>query len=273
MTSLLLEGSLIAYLIGTIAGGLALWRSNDGLRHATMAALLVGVVLQGTSILARSAASGGILVRNFAEQVSFFTCLLVAVHLLAQLRFRLSVLAAVVGPLAFIGSLIGLVDQGAVANVPESFKSPWLPVHITLAFLGNAAFALSFLVSLAYLWQERQLKSRAISQWIRRLPALESLDRINFTFLAWGFVLLTLSILSAVVWAELSLGRFLSWEPRTTWSAIVWLIYAALLHARVTVGWGGRRAATLTIVGFGVLFISFLGINVLSPGQHAVAYG
>ena len=102
---------------------------------------------------------------------------------------------------------------------------------------------------------------------------MESLDRINFTFLAWGFVLLTLSILSAVVWAELSLGRFLSWEPRTTWSAIVWLIYAALLHARVTVGWGGRRAATLTIVGFGVLFISFLGINVLSPGQHAVAYG
>jgi len=235
MRSLLLEGSLLAYLIGTVAGGLALWRPRDGFRHATMLALLIGMVLQGSSILARSAASGGIVVRSFPEQVSFFCCLLVAVHLLAQLRFRLSVLTAVVGPLAFIGSLIGLVDQGAVANVPESFKSPWLPVH--------------------------------------RLPALESLDRINFTFLSWGFVLLTLSILSAVVWAELSLGRFLAWEPRTTWSAIVWLIYAGLLHARVTVGWGGRRAATLTIIGFGVLFISFLGINMLTPGQHAVAYG
>ncbi|MFP6665330.1 MAG: cytochrome c biogenesis protein [Deltaproteobacteria bacterium] len=273
MPSLLLEGSLLAYLIGTVAGGLALWRSSSGFRQTTAAALIVGVVLQGSSILARSAASGTIVVHSFTEQVSFFTCLLVAVHLLAQLRFRLAVLAAVVGPLGFIGALVALVAQGATSDVPEFLKSPWLPVHVTLAFLGNAAFALSCLVSFAYLWQERRLKARTISPFLTSLPSLESLDRINFTFLAWGFVLLTLSILSGAVWAELSFGRFLSWEPRTIWSAIVWVIYAALLHARVTIGWGGRRAATLTIVGFGVLFISFVGINMLTPGQHAVAYG
>lgn len=273
MTSLLLEGSLLAYLIGTVAGGLALWRASAGFRQTTAAALIVGVVLQGSSILARSAASGTLVIHSFPEQVAFFSWLLVAVHLLGQLRFRLAVLAAVVGPIGFVGALIALVAQGATNDVPEVLKSPWLPVHVTLAFLGNAAFALSFLVSFAYLWQERQLKARVLSPLLAKLPSLETLDRINFTFLSWGFVLLTLSILSGVVWSELYFGRFLSWEPRTIWSAIVWLIYAGLLHARVTVGWGGRRAATLTIVGFGVLFISFLGINMLTPGQHAVAYG
>lgn len=273
MPSLLLEGSLLAYLIGTVAGGLALWRSEGAFRQTATSALIVGVSLQGSSILARSAASGTIVVHSFPEQLSFFTCLLVASHLVAQLRFRLAVLVAVVGPIGFIGALIALVAQGVAADVPDFLKSPWLPVHVTLAFLGYAAFALSFLVSLAYLWQERQLKSHTISPFLSRLPSLETLDRINFTFLTWGFVLLTLSILSGVVWAELSLGRFLSWEPRTIWTVVIWLIYAALLHARVTIGWGGRRAATLTIVGFGVLFVSFLGVSMLTPGQHAVAYG
>src|SRR5207237_406232 len=138
---------------------------------------------------------------------------------------------------------------------PPLLRSPWLAVHVTLAFLGNAAFALACLVSVVYLWQERQLKSHSVGQLVRRLPSLETLDNVNFKFLGWGFVLLTMSIVSGVLWAELSFGRFWSWEPRTIWTSIIWLLYAVLLHGRVTVGWGGRRAAALTIVGFGVLFV------------------
>mgnify|MGYP003693974153 CR=1 FL=1 len=70
------------------------------------------------------------------------------------------------------------------------------------------------------------------------------------------------------LWAGLSFGRLWSWEPRTIWSTIIRMIYAVLLHGRVTVGWGAG-AATLTIVGFGVLFVSFIGVNMLAPGRHA----
>jgi cytochrome c-type biogenesis protein CcsB len=156
--------------------------------------------------------------------------------------------------------------------VPPDLRSPWLAVHITLAFLGNAAFGLACLVSLVYLWQERQLKTHSVGRFLRRLPPLETLDDVNFRFLTWGFILLTLGILSGVLWAELSFGRLWSWEPRTIWSTIIWMIYAVLLHGRVTVGWGGRRAATLTIVGFGVLFVSFIGVNMLAPGRHAGSF-
>src|SRR5262249_51536910 len=145
-------------------------------------------------------------------------------------------------------------------------------VHITLAFLGNAAFGLACLVSLVYLWQERQLKAHSVGRFLRRLPSLETLDDVNFRFLTCGFILLTLGILRGVLCAQLSFARLWSGEARAIWSTMIWMIYDVLLHGRVTVGWGGRRAATLTIVGFGVLFISFIGVNMIAPGRHAGSF-
>src|SRR6185369_5715058 len=130
-----------------------------------------------------------------------------------------------------------LVDHGVAPSLPQELRSPWLLVHVSLAYLGNAAFALACLVSLVYLWEERQLKAHHVGEFVWRLPSLERLDNVNFKFLTWGFVLLTLSIVTGVLWAELYFGRFWSWEPRTIWTTIIWMIYAALLHGRVTVGW------------------------------------
>jgi len=271
--ALLLRLALLCYLVGTVAGGLTLVRPREAMRRTTAWSLVAGFVLHAAGIVVRSQEVGTIAVGNLAEQGGLFACLLVGVYLLAQLRYRLAVLGAIVGPIGFVGALVALVAHGGAQDVPPFLRSPWLPVHVTLAFLGNAAFALSCIVSFVYLWQERQLKAHTVGSFVRRLPPLETLDNVNFKFLGWGFVLLTLSIVSGVLWAELSSGRLWSWEPRTIWTTIIWLIYAALLHGRVTVGWGGRRAATLTIVGFGVLFISFIGVNVLTPGRHAVSYG
>lgn len=271
--ALLLQLALVFYFAGTIAGGLSLVQPGEAVRRATTLALAVGFLLQTMAIIVRSQEVGTIAVGNLAEQGALFGCLLVGVYLLAQLRYRLAVLGAVVGPLGFIGALVALVAHGGAQDVPPFLRSPWLPVHVTLAFLGNAAFALACLVSLVYLWEERQLKAHSVGQFVRRLPPLETLDKVNFKFLGWGFVLLTMSIVSGVLWAELSFGRLWSWEPRTIWTTIIWSIYALLLHGRVTVGWGGRRAATLTVVGFGLLFVAFIGVNVLTPGRHAESFG
>ncbi|MFN8598943.1 MAG: cytochrome c biogenesis protein [Candidatus Binatia bacterium] len=271
--AILLRLALLLYLAGTVCGGLSLVNPRDSMRRATSFSLAAGFLLQGAAIIARSFEVGIIAVATLADQGALFACLLVGVYLLAQLRYRLAVLGAMVGPIGFVGALVALVAHGGAQDVPPLLKSPWLPVHVTLAFLGNAAFALAFLVSLVYLWQEKQLKSHSIGQMTRRMPPLETLDNVNFKFLGWGFVLLTMSIVSGVLWAELSFGRMWSWEPRTMWTTIIWVLYAVLLHGRVTVGWGGRRAAALTIVGFGVLFIAFIGVNVLAPGRHAESFG
>ncbi|HEY8517766.1 MAG TPA: cytochrome c biogenesis protein [Candidatus Binatia bacterium] len=271
--AVLLRLAMLAYLVGTVSGGLGLVQPRDSTRRTTAGALVVGFVLQAAAIVVRSLEVGTIAVSSFAEQGALFACLLVGIYVLAQLRYRLAVLGAVVGPIGFIGALVALVAHGGAQDVPPFLRSPWLPVHVMLAFLGNAAFALACIVSLLYLWQERQLKAHHVGPLARRLPSLETLDNVNFKFLGWGFILLTLSIVSGVLWAELTSGRLLSWEPRTIWTSVIWVIYAVLLHGRLTVGWGGRRAAALTIVGFAVLFVSFIGVNVLTPGRHAVSYG
>lgn len=273
MEGLLLQASLACYLLGTLAGGIDLAQPAPRWRRAATGALVAGFALQALGVLARWLEAGAFPVANSAEQGAVLTCLLVGVYLALQRRYRLAVLGAIVGPIAFIGALLALADHGGVRDVPPGLRSPWLPVHVGLAFLGNAAFAFACIVSLAYLWQERKLKAHSVDRRMHGLPSLETLDQVNFRCLTWGFVLLTLSILSGVLWAVFSFGRLWSWEPRTLWSTIVWLLYAFLLHGRVTVGWGGRRAATLTVVGFLVLFVSFIGVNVLSPGRHAESFG
>ncbi|HSO17956.1 MAG TPA: cytochrome c biogenesis protein CcsA, partial [Desulfosarcina sp.] len=83
-----------------------------------------------------------------------------------------------------------------------------------------------------------------------------------------GFTMVTIGLITGVVYAKAVWGRFWSWDPKEVWSAITWLFYAALLHERLTVGWRGRRAAFMAIIGFGVLLFTFFGVNFLLQGHH-----
>jgi cytochrome c-type biogenesis protein CcsB len=139
-------------------------------------------------------------------------------------------------------------------------------VHVTAAFLGNAVLTLAFCVSLVYLFRERQLKEKRIGGLSSRLPSLEALDALNYRALVWGFPLLTLGIVTGALFAKHTWGQFWSWEEREVFSLITWFVYAALLEARMVVGWRGRRAATVTIVGFAVLFVSFVFGHMIFPG-------
>ncbi len=88
-----------------------------------------------------------------------------------------------------------------------------------------------------------------------------------------GFPLLTLGIVTGAVWANYAWGSYWSWDPKETWSLIVWLIYAAFLHARITRGWVGKRAAILSIVGFATTVFCYLGVNLLLSGLHSYGGG
>ncbi|MFH1758908.1 MAG: cytochrome c biogenesis protein CcsA, partial [Pseudomonadota bacterium] len=99
--------------------------------------------------------------------------------------------------------------------------------------------------------------------------ALKVLDDLNYRCLTFGFPLLTLGIISGSVWADSAWGSYWSWDPKETWSLITWFLYAALLHGRLTGGWRGRKAAIFSIVGFGALVFSFLGVNLLLTGLHS----
>ena len=124
----------------------------------------------------------------------------------------------------------------------------------------------SIFVSLLYLlllWRRADLE--------RLLPDAATLDRITYRTICIAFPLLTLMIAAGAYWANRTWGSYWSWDPKETWAAITWLVYAGYLHMRVTRGWRGRRAAYFAILGFAVVMFTFFGVTYLLPGLHAYA--
>src|SRR5215510_14625117 len=267
----LLKAALLFYLLSTVAF-MSQLTSRAVPRTFAPPLLFAAFMARAGAIAARSFSAGYIAVIDSYEALSFFACLMTGVCLLAQIRAPVAILGAVVSPLGFILTLGAFVFYTKIRDLPPALHSAWLPVHVILAFLGNAVFGVAFSASIAYLVQERQLKGKTGSSFFRRQRSLETLDNLNYRILSWGFTLLTLGILSGAVWAEYAWGHFWIWEPRPVLSLLTWVLYALLLHYR-TAGWRGRRAAALTIVCFAVLVGSFLSVKLLFPGRHGGAFG
>jgi cytochrome c-type biogenesis protein CcsB len=105
-----------------------------------------------------------------------------------------------------------------------------------------------------------------------RSAFLTDLDSLSFRVLAFGFPLLTLGILSGAVWANEAWGSYWSWDPKETWAFITWLIFAFYLHTRLQYGWEGKKSAFVATFGFFILWICYLGVNLLGKGLHSYGW-
>ena len=108
----------------------------------------------------------------------------------------------------------------------------------------------------------------ADSAVFKLLPELTIVDELTHQLIMFGFLLLTVGIITGSVWANSAWGRYWGWDPKETWSFITWLIYAALLHFRMMRGWRGKRIAVLSIIGFAAVLFTYFGVNLL-PGLHS----
>ncbi len=106
----------------------------------------------------------------------------------------------------------------------------------------------------------------------QRLNLAETLDNISYRIIGLGFPLLTIGIIAGAVWANEAWGSYWSWDPKETWALITWLVFAAYLHARITRGWQGRRPAILAATGFVVVWVCYLGVNLLGKGLHSYGW-
>jgi cytochrome c-type biogenesis protein CcsB len=128
---------------------------------------------------------------------------------------------------------------------------------------GLVAGIFANLLYLLLLWRRPDLE--------KHLPEAEALDRITYKTICVAFPLLTLMIAAGAYWANRAWGSYWNWDPKETWAAITWLVYASYLHMRITRGWRGRRAAYFAILGFAVVMFTFFGVTYLLPGLHAYA--
>ncbi len=256
------------YLLGTLAYLVYIFFHKASLSKLAAIIVSVGFVSHTLALLTRYAEAGYTPVTNLHESLSFFAWMIAGVLLIANLKFRIKVLGAFLTPIALVLMLFAYALPKEIVPLAPVLKSFWHPFHVIFAFLGNAIFALAFCSGVMYLIQENQLKSKKMGAITKRLPSLKVLDDLNYQSLTFGFPLLTLGIITGAVWAEYAWGRYWGWDPKETWSLITWFLYAALLHQRLTVGWRGRKAAIMAIVGFMAALFTFLGVNLLLPGLH-----
>lgn len=198
---------------------------------------------------------------NMQESLSFFSLAVVAGFIFCERRYKVTALGSFVTPIALLMFGVSAAMHGEVRPLPPVLQSNWFWIHALLAFISYAAFTIAAGVAVMYLIQRYFLKTRHFSGLFQKLPSLDTMDEISYRCLAVGFPLLTVAIISGAIWSEKAMGSYWTWDPKQIWSLITWLIYAALLHGRLVIGWRGKRAAILSIAGFIVLWVTFLGMK------------
>jgi len=257
------------YLLGTFKYLLFIILLRELLARIAYVSLSAGFVLHTLAFIVRWIEGGHTPVTNLHESLSFFAWAIIGVYLVFYWRYRIKVLGPFISTLVLILMISAMALPKEILPFAPVLRSYWLPIHVIFAFLGNAIFALAFCAGIMYVIQEHQVKSKHIGALSRRLPSLEVMDEINYKALTFGFPLLTVGIITGSIWAQYAWGSYWSWDPKETWSLITWCLYAALLHQRLTIGWRGRRAAIMAIIGFFAILFTFLGVNLLLGGLHA----
>ena len=258
------------YLASTAVYFVYLIKQKDRLQIIGYYALLAGFLLHTATIGYQFILTGQLPVQNFHQTLALAAWAIAAMFLLFRYRFNVKVLGIFAAPLvAFIMIIASrLPATGTIIETKSIFSSFWLISHVVVIFVGEAAFALACGIGLLYVLQERAIKTKRRGFFFKRLPALELLDNTGYACIVVGFTLLTIGLITGFVYAKSIWGSFWSWDPKEVWSGIAWLLYAALLHGRLALGWRGRKAAIMSMVGFGVLLFTFLGVNLLLKGHH-----
>ena len=202
-------------------------------------------------------ALGRIPVATYFQTLSLCALLIALVFLLVEWRYRFSSTSVVLFPLVFMMTLVASTER---PGPDEAMRGFWLIVHILLVLAGYAALLLTAVASVAYLIQERRLKSKQASFLLERLPPLGTLDNLIGGSLGLGFAFITLGLVFGILWAYLEGTRWLG-DARITLSLFTWALLLVMMLLRASAGWRGRKAA--------VLALSVLGCSAATWVAHA----
>jgi cytochrome c-type biogenesis protein CcsB len=243
-------------------------RTEKTARIAT-AMMILGFLLLFAGVISRGVSAGRAPWGNMYEFSITGALAFTAAYLAALRKYDLRWLGLFVS----ISVLLALGTAVTVLYVPSAplvpaLKSPWLVIHVSTAIISGGIFLLSNIIAGAFLSLDSMEKKGERAPWAKRLPSLDVLDQLSYRLVAFVFPLWTFSVIAGAIWAESAWGRYWGWDPKETWAFITWVAYAAYLHARVTIGWRGRRAAWLCIFAGSTFLFNYVYVNVWGTGKH-----
>jgi cytochrome c-type biogenesis protein CcsB len=243
-------------------------KADKAARIAT-ALMLLAFILLFVAVIARGLSNGHVPWGNMYEFSITGALAFTGAYLIALRKYNLRWLGLFISLAALLtlGTAITLLYRDSAPLVP-ALKSTWLVIHVVAAIISGGVFLLSNVIAGAYLYLDARERGVGRPAWATRLPSLEVLDQLSYRLVAFVFPLWTFAVIAGAIWAESAWGRYWGWDPKETWAFITWVAYAAYLHARVTVGWKGRRAAWLCLFAGSTFLFNYVYVNVWGTGKH-----
>ena len=260
--TLLLQLAAALYLASGLAGAVALSIAGARTGRLALGLLGAGAVAHTGSFVALHRLDPVPRLTDLPQALSFMALAGVIAFGIFSRRGRLAGLTVLLGPLAFLAAFFAALHSPDPDL--EVAGGAWPHAHVLLAGIGLALLAVAAAAGGFYLMENRRLKRKRLHGSASSLPSLETLDRISAAALALGFPLLTLGVLTGILWVYDARGVFFTGSAHEAWNAIAWLVYAALVGARFGAHQGARDAAVSSVAGFGFLLFAVVGVGILA---------
>ncbi|MBD3940346.1 c-type cytochrome biogenesis protein CcsB [Microbacterium sp. NEAU-LLC] len=249
---------------------------------------VLGFLFHVGADVTRGIAAGRVPWSNMYEFALTGTMLIIAVYLGVLFRYDLRFLGTFITGLVVVllgGTAIWFYTE--VVPLAEPLKSVWLVIHVFVASLSTAIFALAFGLSVLQLMQSRRESKVAAAEamtsaggaastpvktgpgFLRTLPSADALESLAYRFAIIGFIFWTFTLIAGSIWANDAWGRYWGFDTKEVWTFVIWVLYAGYIHARATRGWRGSRSAWLSIIGFTAVLFNFTIVNMFFKGLHA----
>jgi cytochrome c-type biogenesis protein CcsB len=232
---------------------------------------ILGWLLHVIGTVLRGVAAHRVPWANMFEFSLTASVIIVGVFIVVQLWQNLRFLGAYITGFALI--VLGFGTVGFYVNViplPPALQSYWLIIHVFVATLGTAFFAIGAGLSLVQIIQSRREANKfANLRFLDTFPNSVALENMAYRVIVVGFVFWTFTLMAGAIWAEHAWGRYWGWDTKEVWTFIIWTIFAGYIHARATRGWRGSRSAVLAMVGFSAVMFNFTIVNLFFKGLHA----
>jgi len=261
---------LILYGISSLGFIMYLFMRKEPLRMPLNILFGVTILCHMAYIVSLWRSMGELPVTTPAQAINMVTLFASIVFIPISLKKSTAVLTAFFLPVAtfMLSSIAPLIQPGQEISLGS--QQFWYTLHTLSVILGEALFVVATISSAVYLIHERIIRKGSIHTAMSALPPLTLLDTILYASLSSGFIAITIGMILGGLWASalgISFGHI---APKVLAGALMWLIFALGLHQRFAIGWKGRRTAVITLIGFIVTVLLFIGINGMFPNAHGI---
>lgn len=155
------------------------------------------------------------------------------------------------------------------SSLMPALRSYWLTIHVSMATISVGVFTLGAIVAALYLVLDRYARAGHTPRWVRVLPSPAELERTSYSLHIVAFPLWTFTVIAGAIWARQAWASYWNWDPKEVWSFIIWVVYAAFLHARATSGITRQKAQWIALAGFACIIVNYTIVNLYFVGQHS----